>query len=269
MAVRSDASAVRPGEALDWERLAGWLCQRLIACDIPGIDLSAAPEVLQFSGGHSNLTYLIRFGGAEIVVRRPPLGPVAPTAHDMAREYRWLTAMHGVFPLAPRPYLLCEDIDVIGSTFYVMERRTGVVVRSEEPATLAGNPPVRRAVSHALVDTLADLHAIEVAREGLMHLGKPKGFLERQVRGWSERWHRSKTTTLAEMDALAGWLVERLPPDPEVPSVVHGDFKLDNVMFDEHDAGRIAAVLLGNECAWGSARGSRHFPRVLEAGRAR
>jgi aminoglycoside phosphotransferase (APT) family kinase protein len=241
--VQRDASAVREGEALDWGRLAGWLRAHLTASDVPGLDLSAAPEVLQFPGGHSNLTYLIRFGGAEIVVRRPPLGPVAPTAHDMAREYRWLAAMHRVFPLAPRPYLLCEDLEVIGSTFYVMERRTGVVVRSEEPPLLAARPDARCAASLALVDTLTDLHAIDVAREGLTHLGKPTGFLERQVRGWTERWNRSKTTALTEMDALAVWLVERLPADPEAPSVVHGDFKLDNVMFDEHDAGRVVAVL--------------------------
>jgi aminoglycoside phosphotransferase (APT) family kinase protein len=241
--VRGDASAVREGEALDWGRLAGWLREHLTPRDIPGLDLSAAPEALQFPGGHSNLTYLLRLGGAEIVVRRPPLGPLAPTAHDMAREYRWLAAMHRVFPLAPRPYLLCEDPDVIGSTFYVMERRTGVIVRSEEPRLLARNPGARRAASRALVDTLADLHAVDVTREGLTHLGKPKGFLERQVRGWTERWNRSKTTALTDMDTLAGWLVERLPGDPESPSVVHGDFKLDNVMFDEHDAGRIVAVL--------------------------
>ena len=116
-------------------------------------------EVSQFPGGHSNLTYLVRFGGAELVVRRPPLGPVPPKAHDMAREYRWLAALNPVFPLAPRPYLLCEDAAVVGSVFYVMERRRGVVVRSEEPLPLRDHPEARRRVSEALVDTLADLHA--------------------------------------------------------------------------------------------------------------
>jgi len=238
--METDARDVRPGEQLDWPRLVAWLRDRLPACHIPGLDVSREPEVAQFPGGHSNLTYLVSFGRTDIVVRRPPLGPVPPTAHDMAREFRWLSAMHTVFPLAPRPYLLCEDTGVIGCVFYAMERRRGVVVRTEEPPTLA-NPPARRRLSGTMVDTLADLHAIDVAGNGLSGLGKPAGFDERQVRGWSERWHRSKTTTLPEMDALADWLREHLPPDP-VPAIVHGDFKLDNVMLDPDDVGRIIAV---------------------------
>src|SRR5262249_62091673 len=124
-------------------------------------DARAEPEIAQFPGGHSNLTYLLRFGGAEIVVRRPPLGPVAPTAHDMAREFRWLAAMHRVFPLAPRPYVLCDDPAVVGAVFYAMERRRGLVIRTEEPPH-AANPDARRRISAALVETLADLHRVDV-----------------------------------------------------------------------------------------------------------
>jgi aminoglycoside phosphotransferase (APT) family kinase protein len=239
--VEQDARAVRSGEQLEWPRLIAWLRDRLPACGIRGLDLSKEPEIAQFPGGHSNLTYLIRFGDADIVVRRPPFGPVPPTAHDMAREYRCLAAMHGVFPLAPQPYLLCEDPSVIGSVFYAMERRRGLVVRAEEPPALA-NPASRRRLSGAMIDTLADLHAIDVSHGPLSTLGKPAGFVDRQVRGWSERWIRSQTTTLAEMDALAAWLREHLPPDPNPPSVVHGDWKLDNVMIDPHDVGRLVAV---------------------------
>jgi aminoglycoside phosphotransferase (APT) family kinase protein len=238
--METDARDVRPGEQLDWPRLVAWLRERLPSCHIPGLDASVEPNVAQFPGGHSNLTYLVRFGNTDIVVRRPPFGPVPPTAHDMAREFRWLSAMHAVFPLAPQPYLLCEDTDVIGCVFYAMERRRGVVVRTEEPPALA-NPAARRRLSAAMIDTLADLHAIDVAANGLSGLGKPAGFVERQVRGWSERWHRSQTTTLAEMDALANWLREHLPADP-TPAIVHGDFKLDNVMLDPGDVGRIVAV---------------------------
>ena len=237
-----DTRSVRSGEELDWARLVGWLRERLPDCGIDGLDLSREPDVAQFPGGHSNLTYLVRFGGVDIVVRRPPFGPVPPTAHDMGREFRWLSAMHRVFPLAPRPYLLCDDPSVIGSVFYAMERRHGIVVRSEEPPTLADRPAARRALSAAMIDTLADLHAVDVQGQGLGALGKPAGFVERQVRGWSERWQRSQTTTMAEMDALAVWLRDHLPPDPAVPSVVHGDFKLDNVMLDAADVGRIVAV---------------------------
>jgi aminoglycoside phosphotransferase (APT) family kinase protein len=236
-----DANAVRPGEQLDWPRLVEWLRAHLPGCGVPGLDVANEPEVAQFPGGHSNLTYLVRFGDVDIVVRRPPFGPVPPTAHDMAREFRWLSAMHGVFPLAPRPYLLCEDLDVIGAVFYAMERRRGIVVRTEEPPRLV-SPAARRRVSEAMVDTLADLHAIDVRAPALSTLGKPAGFVERQVRGWSDRWHRSKTAPLPEMDALAEWLREHLPGDPATPSVVHGDFKLDNVMLDPDDAGRVVAV---------------------------
>jgi aminoglycoside phosphotransferase (APT) family kinase protein len=236
-----DARVVRSAEQLDWPRLTAWLRERLPACGIPGLDVSRDPDVAQFPGGHSNLTYLLRFGDVEIVVRRPPFGPVPPTAHDMAREFRWLSAMNRVFPLAPRPYLLCEDTDIIGSVFYAMERRKGLVVRADEPALLA-DPAVRRRVSAALVETLANLHAIDVAGNGLGALGKPAGFVERQVRGWSDRWHRSKTTSLPEMDQLSEWLLQRLPPDPASPAIVHGDFKLDNVMLDPNDLGRVVAV---------------------------
>jgi aminoglycoside phosphotransferase (APT) family kinase protein len=249
--METDARDVRPGEQLDWPRLVAWLRQRLPSCHIPGLDASLEPDVAQFPGGHSNLTYLVRFGDIDIVVRRPPFGPVPPTAHDMAREFRWLSAMHSVFPLAPQPYLLCEDTEVIGCVFYAMERRHGVVVRTEEPPALA-NPAARRRLSAAMVDTLADLHAIDVAANGLSGLGKPAGFVERQVRGWSERWHRSQTATLPEMDALANWLREHLPADP-TPAIVHGDFKLDNVMLDPDDVGRIVAVFDWEMSALGDA----------------
>ena len=249
----NDVRSIRPGEQLDWARLVEWLREHLTAHQIPRLDLTATFEVAQFPGGHSNLTYLIRFADGDIVVRRPPLGPVPPTAHDMAREFRWLSAMHRVFPLAPQPYALCEDTSVIGSVFYAMERRRGVVIRAEEPPAVLNNPIARRAVSAAAVDTLADLHAIDVAANGLSGLGKPAGFVERQIRGWSERWQRSQTTNVPHMDALAAWLRDHLPGDPASPSVVHGDFKLDNVMLHPQDVGRIVAVLDWEMSALGDA----------------
>ena len=199
-------------------------------------------RVAQFPGGHSNLTYLLRFGDAELVMRRPPFGPVPPTAHDMVREYRWLAAVHPVFPLAPRVYALCEDASLLGSVFYVMERRHGIVVRHEEPPQIKDQPDVRRRVGLALVDALASLHAVDLENAGLMHLGKPVGFVERQVRGWSDRWQRSKTSDLPDMDALATWLQAHLPANPARPTIVHGDFKLDNLMLDESDPARVVGV---------------------------
>ena len=241
-AIDLDTRPVRAGEELDWTRLEAWLRETLPASAIAGLDLREPMEVSQFPGGHSNLTYRVRFGGTELVVRRPPFGPVPPTAHDMAREYRWLSAVHPVFPLAPRVYALCEDPSVIGSIFYVMERRHGIVARDEEPLPIRNQPNIRRAVSLALIDALADLHAIDIAAAGLTHLGKPAGFVERQVRGWTDRWNRSKTAEVPDMEALAHWLIESLPPNPAQPTIVHGDFKLDNLMFDPGDPGRLVAV---------------------------
>jgi aminoglycoside phosphotransferase (APT) family kinase protein len=241
-AIDPDTRPVRAGEELGWTRLEAWLREKLPASAIAGLDLRNRMEVSQFPGGHSNLTYRVRFGGTELVVRRPPFGPVPPTAHDMAREYRWLSAVHPVFPLAPRVYALCEDPAVIGSIFYVMERRHGIVARDEEPLPIRNQPNVRRAVSLAVIDALADLHAIDIAAAGLTHLGKPAGFVERQVRGWTDRWNRSKTAEVPDMEALAHWLIESLPPNPEQPAIVHGDFKLDNLMLDPRDPGRLVAV---------------------------
>jgi aminoglycoside phosphotransferase (APT) family kinase protein len=240
--VFGDTREVRTGETLDWKALETYLRLHLPVQQIKGLDLSREMEVSQFPGGHSNLTYLVRFGGAELVLRRPPLGPVPPKAHDMAREYRWLAALNPVFPLAPRPYLLCDDAAVIGSVFYVMERRRGVVVRAEEPMPLRDHPEARRRVSEALVDTLANLHRLDVTTGALAALGKPAGFVDRQVRGWSERWEGSKLDDLPEMDALAEWLIARIPPDADPPAVVHGDFKLDNVLLDPLDLGNLVAV---------------------------
>jgi aminoglycoside phosphotransferase (APT) family kinase protein len=240
--VKDHASPVRPAEQLDWERLGDYLRLTLPALGLPGVDFTGPMDVAQFPGGHSNLTYLVRLGDAELVIRRPPFGPVPRRAHDMAREYAWLSAVHPVFPLAPRPYLLCEDASVIGSVFYVMERRHGVVVRQSEPPAIADDPAVRRRVSAAVVDTLARLHAVDVTVHGLSGLGKPAGFIERQVRGWTERWHGSKIAPLPEMEAIAEWLQAHLPPDAARPAIVHGDFKLDNVMLDASDPGRVVAV---------------------------
>ncbi len=238
----SDTNPVRAGEQLDWRALESFVRERLGNLLEDQFDGALQMNVEQFPGGHSNLTYLLRFGDQEFVMRRPPFGPVPPRAHDMAREYRILEAVHPVYALAPRPLVLCEDANVTGSTFYVMERRRGLVVRTKEPTELADKPPERRRASEAMVNALADLHNVDIAAHGLVALGKPVGFVARQVRGWSERWEGSKTSELSEMNALASWLAERLPRAPLRPTMVHGDFKLDNVMLDQHDIGQVVAV---------------------------
>jgi aminoglycoside phosphotransferase (APT) family kinase protein len=230
----SDTRPVRTSENLDWQRLADYLK--------PALHLAGEMHVEQFPGGHSNLTYLLRFDNEELVLRRPPFGPVPPRAHDMARESRVLSAVHPHFPLAPRPYLLCEDTSVIGSVFYVMERRRGITIRTTEPPPIAGDAALRGRISGSVVDTLAGLHAINVAAHGLDTLGKPAGFVARQIRGWTERWHASKTSDVPDMESLATWLEHHVPADVAQPTLVHGDYKLDNVMLDATQPDRLVGV---------------------------
>jgi len=195
-------------------------------------------------GGHSNFTYLVRAGEVECVMRRPPEGPLPPRAHDVVREYRWLDALKACFPPAPRPWLLCEDVTVIGAPFFIMERRAGFVVRGDaddDRAIAAGCG--RHAVAGALVDTLARLHTIEVGQATIARLGEPAGFVKRQVHGWIDRWRAARDRELRDMETAGAWLVDRIPCPPARPAVVHGDFKLDNLMLDETNAVRVSAVL--------------------------
>ena len=253
---QSDTAPIRVGEELNLPALESYLRQHLP--ELPrGEQLgSASIAVEQFPGGHSNLTYLVKLGGHEFVLRRPPFGPVAPTAHDMPREYRLLVAVHPLFRLAPLPYLLCEDTSVIGVPFYLMERRRGLVIRRETPKEIGDDLDLRRRVSEGMVDTLAMLHSVDIYSSGLVNIGKPVGFVTRQVKGWTERWHRSKIDELAEIDQVIEWLAKRLPPEPEPEAnrpatLVHNDFKLDNTMLDPKDPARVVAVLDWEMCTVG------------------
>ena len=228
------AAAVRTGEELDREKLTGYLRDK--------IDGGGELTIEQFPGGHSNLTYLLRTPAREYVLRRGPLGPVAPKAHDMAREYMVLKAVHPVFAPAPEVFHLCEDTSIAGAIFFVMERRRGIVVRDHIPPELAAFPDYPEQVSRGFVDCLVDLHAVDIEKHRLVSLGKPAGFLERQVRGWFERWIRAKTDEIPLMEQLIQWLTDHLPESP-APTLVHNDFKLDNLMLDASDPGRIEAVL--------------------------
>jgi aminoglycoside phosphotransferase (APT) family kinase protein len=247
-----DTLPVRPSEQLNWAALDNYVRPLLAKQLGDKFDSEAPLTIEQFPGGHSNLTYLLRFGESEFALRRPPFGPVPAKAHDMARECRILSAINPVFPLAPKPYLLCEDLSIVGSTFYVMERRCGVVIRQQEPTDF--DERTRGRVSEAIVDALAELHLVDISGAGLSALGKPTGFVERQVRGWSERWHGSKTSEQASMDQVATWLLQQLPPEPARPTLLHGDYKLDNVMLDSNDVGRLIAVFDWEMSALGDPR---------------
>ena len=235
LAIGRDTAPIRPGEELNLAALAHFLRGK-----VEGAEQAIAVE--QFPGGHSNLTYLLRLGEREYVLRRGPLGPVAPKAHDMAREYRVLQAIHPHFPEAPKVYALCEDQSVLGAVFFLMERRRGVILRHEIPPEISRVPSYPRAISEALVQCLARLHAIDLVNTGLLALGKAEGFLERQVQGWADRWRRAQTEEVPQMEELVRWLAGRMPPSPAA-TIVHNDFKLDNVMLRASSPDTVEAVL--------------------------
>lgn len=232
-----EVTEVRSEADFDRRRLAGYLTGKLLGADGP-------MEVREFRGGHSNLTYLLRFGTLEWVMRRPPRGPLPPAAHDMRREFRVLSRLWEAFGPAPRAWLFCDDPAVIGAPFYVMERRRGLVIRKREPLSgaLAGSPASLRRLSGGFIDTLADLHRVDYQKVGLGALGRPAGFFERQVKGWMDRWERAKTREVPLMNRLGGWFVEHAPP-AQPPALLHNDYFLHNVMIAPDDPGRIVAVL--------------------------
>lgn len=231
---------VRAGEELDLARLAAHL-----AAHLPGAaaDLAAATLAIeQFPSGFSNLTYLVRLGDRRLVLRRPPFGARIATAHDMAREHRILSALAPVYPKAPRPLLFCGDAEVLGAPFYLMERVEGVILRSSVARGPA--PPAERlaAAAGALVETLAELHAVDWRAAGLGDLGRPEGYVERQVEGWTGRYRRAATHEIAEMDRVAAWLAAHLPAESGA-ALIHNDLKHDNLVLAPGDWGRVLAVL--------------------------
>ncbi|MFM7224926.1 MAG: phosphotransferase family protein [Actinomycetota bacterium] len=220
---------------VDLERL-----RSFFTANVPGAtDLPLRAELI--SGGRSNLTYSIGDGVHEWVLRRPPLGHVLPTAHDMAREHRIIRALAGSAVPVPAALAFCDDVTVNDAPFYVMEKVDGVILRT--PADLAGlSPDEARRCSEALVDVLVAIHAVDYPAAGLADFGRPDGYVERQVRRWGEQWERSKTRELPEIDELARRLRAAIPQSP-APTIVHGDYRLDNVMLAPDDPGRIVAVL--------------------------
>jgi aminoglycoside phosphotransferase (APT) family kinase protein len=213
---------------------------RFFADHVAGGDGPLSIELI--AGGRSNLTYRVGSEGRQWVLRRPPLGHVLPTAHDMAREYRVLAGLARTDVPAPRPIALCQDPSVNGAPFYVMGYCAGVIVVDELPAGFASTPEERRRMSLALVDTLVKLHAVDYNAVGLGDFGRPEGYLERQVRRWSEQWDRSVTRELPTIRELIRRLNASIPDSP-APTIVHGDYRFGNMVLDANDPGRIVAIL--------------------------
>jgi aminoglycoside phosphotransferase (APT) family kinase protein len=168
----------------------------------------------------------------------------------MSREYKVLSVLHRAFPKAPRAFLFCEDVEVIGSQFLIEERRQGVVVRKSIPPEFADIPDAPQRMSQALIETLAEFHAVDFEALGLGDLGRPEGFITRQIEGWYKRWHAAKTEALPIMDEVYAWLKANQPASPP-PTLVHNDYKLDNVMFAPDDPGRVVAVFDWDMCTLG------------------
>ncbi len=236
--------SVRPGEEIDAAALAVWLKSRLPQTK-GSIEGPIAVE--QFPGGHSNLTYLLRFGGSledtELVLRRPPVGSKVKSAHDMGREYRVLSRLYAVYPKAPRALLHCDDPGVIGAPFYIMERVRGVILRHPHPPQGIDLPPERmRAISEAAVDGLADLHAVDYRAAGLEELGHPEGYVARQVEGWTGRWRKARTDDIPDLDRAAAWLAANLPGESGA-ALIHNDYKYDNLVLHPQELERVVAVL--------------------------
>lgn len=226
---------VRPGEELDVSRLAEFL-----AGPLP--ELVAPFTVEQFPRGYSNLTYLLRgSNGYEAVLRRPPFGNRVKSAHDMGREFRVLTALARVYPPAPTPLVACDDPGVVGAPFYLMERRHGVVLRGPRPEGLATTPENGRRLSEALIDTLAALHRLDYAAAGLADLGRPEGYVERQVAGWTKRYRDAQTGPVPALEEVMRWLADHRPAESGA-ALIHNDFKYDNLLLDSDDLGHVVAV---------------------------
>jgi aminoglycoside phosphotransferase (APT) family kinase protein len=230
----SGAVSVREGEHLDWLQLDEYIRQHL--------EVAGEIDILQFPDGGANLTYLVSYGDTRLVVRRPPFGELAPGAHDMRREYRVLSKLWQRYPRAPRGLLFCDDASVVGSDFLVVEYRHGVVVRDHLPSSLATSSQASRDIGFAVVEALADLHRVDPNACGLADLGRPIGFVERQVTNWLKRWRLVATEDIDEQMVHVGeGLLKTLPQSPK-PSLLHNDFKTDNCQFRSGDPTTVASV---------------------------
>ena len=241
-ALCDQTGAVRAGEELDLTRLLPFLQQQF------GDDGPVSIE--QFPSGHSNLTYLVRMESREVVLRRPPFGSKVRSAHDMSREYRVLSKLHLAYPMAPRALVYCEDPAILGVPFYLMEPIHGVILRRDLPPDISLSPKTAQRLSEAFLDNLAHLHSLDYAAIGLAELGKPQGYIERQVNGWIERYHNSKTEDRPEAELISDWLVRRMPVG-HATTLIHNDYKYDNIVLHPDDLTRIVGVLDWEMCTLG------------------
>lgn len=225
---------IRNGEELDKQKLTAYLKDKLI-------EFEGELQIKQFPGGFSNLTYLIVANNQEYVLRKPPLGANIKSAHDMGREFKVLSLLEPVYDKIPKPILFCEDEDIIGSPFYLMERVKGIILRNRIPNGLELTSDHFRKLSVRTIENLVDLHKLELEKSNLISLGKPKGYVKRQVQGWSERYFRAETDDIRAMNFTVEWMENNTPVDFTI-AFLHNDYKYDNLVLDV-DSLEIKAVL--------------------------
>lgn len=230
------AGKVREGEELDVARVDAFLKAR-----IPGLE--GTPEVGQFARGASNLTYLLRYPGRDLVLRRPPFGHKAKGAHDMLREARVMAALRPAYPVVPAVLAVGDDPAVMGCDFFVMERIAGIIARQDLPAGLGLDAAMTRRLCVSVIDKLVELHSIDPQAAGLSGLGKGEGYVQRQVEGWSRRFRDARTDDVSDFEAVMAWLAANRPASEVAIRVIHGDFRFDNVVLDPADPFRVIGVL--------------------------
>ena len=229
------ADDVRDGEELDVGAVDAWLKQHVDG-------LQGRPEVTQFSGGASNWTYRLAYPSHDLILRRPPAGTKAASAHDMAREYRVQERLKPVFPYVPPMVALCEDTSVIGAEFYVMERLPGIIPRANMPRGLEMDQATARRLCHSVIDKLVALHQVDVDAAGLGDLGRGTGYVKRQIEGWTERFERARTWNVPRFSYVTRWLTDNMPEDVAT-CVIHNDFRLDNCVLDPDDPTKVIGIL--------------------------
>ncbi len=236
MGITDKSCAVRSGEEIDSTAIKKFLLENITG-------LTGDISVTQFPSGFSNLTYMIDMGGRQMVLRRPPIGAKVKAGHDMGREYKVLKALYPVFPYCPEPFAYTEDTSIIGSPFFIMDKLSGIILRKEMPKELAFSEEQGKQLCINLVDQLADIHGIDVEKTGLDFIGKPTGYVKRQVEGWSRRYRKAKTKDAPDFEIIMAWLKDKMPNDTDHPSIVHNDYKFDNVVLDPGQPENIIGVL--------------------------
>jgi len=227
---------IRQGEELNHEKVAAFIRNSL-----PHV--KGELQIKQFPSGYSNLTYLLTIGDHEFILRKPPIGKKAKSAHDMNREYQILKALKPVYPYVPTPLVYSEDISIVGSPFYIMDRIKGIILRTKFPNQLSMSPKDTEQLCHNFVNHFAQLHQLDYHVCGLSAFGKPEGYIKRQVEGWSKRYRDARTDDVPDFENVMEWLNHHMPSETHYPGIIHNDYKFDNLILNPNNPLEIIGVI--------------------------